>query len=119
MFDFENLEVYNRAKELNHQVLRFLRLNKQVDYFLQDQLRRASISMVINLAEGSGRFTKPDRKNFYVISRGSVYECVSLLEIIRKEYNFEQRIHDYFYKQFEIVSKMLSALINSQKQSSS
>lgn len=39
--------------------------------------------MVINIAEGSGRYTKADKKNFYIISRGSVYECVSLFDIIK------------------------------------
>lgn len=115
MFDFENLEVYKRARDLNHVVIRFLKENKKIDYFLQDQLKRASISIVINLAEGSGKFSKPDKRNFYTIARGSVYECVAIIEIICMEYNFEKKIHDYFYGQFETVSKMLSGLINSQR----
>jgi four helix bundle protein len=44
--------------------------------FLSDQLNRAALSISANIAEGNGRFTKPDRKNFFGIARGSVQECV-------------------------------------------
>jgi four helix bundle protein len=74
MFDFENLDVYKKTKELNKEVLKFAKENKQIDSYLRDQLRRASISTVINIAEGSGKFSKADKKNFYIISRGSTYE---------------------------------------------
>jgi len=48
MFDFENLNVYKKSRELNKEVLGFLRENKRIDSYLRDQLRRASISIVIN-----------------------------------------------------------------------
>jgi four helix bundle protein len=115
MFDFENLEVYKKAKDLNKEVLAFLRENKQVDYYLRDQLKRASVSMVINIAEGSGKFTKADKRNFYVTSRGSVYECVSLLELILDENQLEKEKYYKFRQDFETISKMLFGLINSQK----
>ena len=38
-------------------------------YFLVDQLNRAALSVAANLAEGNGRFTKPDRKHFCTIAR--------------------------------------------------
>ncbi len=85
MFDFENLDVYKLAKKLNKEILRFLKENKQTDPYIRDQLKRASISIVINIAEGSGKFSKADKRNFYTIARGSVYECVSLVELIFEE----------------------------------
>lgn len=114
MFDFENLDVYKKAKELNKEVLRFLKENKHIDSYLRDQLRRASISMVINIAEGSGKFSKADKKNFYTIARGSVYECVSLFGIIFGENQIDRISFNNFYQKFEIISKMLLGLINSQ-----
>ncbi|MDP9175671.1 MAG: four helix bundle protein [Planctomycetota bacterium] len=39
------------------------------------------MSSATNLAEGNGRFTKPDRKNFFTIARGSAQECVPLIDI--------------------------------------
>jgi four helix bundle protein len=114
MFDFEKLEVYKKAKKLNHEVLKFLRENKLLDNYLRDQLKRASISIIINIAEGSGKFSKADKRNFYTISRGSVYECVSLLEIILDESQIEKAQFEYFKKQYEEISKMLLGLIRSQ-----
>jgi four helix bundle protein len=114
MFDFENLEVYKKAKALNKEILVFLRDNKQLDSFIRDQLKRASISIVLNIAEGSGKFSKPDKSNFYTISRGSVYECVSLLEIIADDNSIEPKRFDYFKSQYETISKMLMGLIKSQ-----
>ena len=114
MFDFEKLEVYKKAKDLNKEILKFLRENKLLDNYIRDQLKRASISIVINIAEGSGKFSQADKRNFYTISRGSVYECVSLLEIIVDEGLIERTKHDYFKGKFETISKMLLGLIKSQ-----
>lgn len=115
MFDFEKLEVYKKSKELNKEILRFLKENRNIDSFLRDQLRRASISIVINIAEGSGKYSKPDKKNFYTTARGSVYECVSLFEIILEENQITKENFDNFYQKYETISKMLLGLINSQK----
>jgi len=115
MFDFENLKVYKEAKELNKEILKFLKENKQIDSYLRDQLHRASISMVINIAEGSGKFSKADKRNFYTIARGSVYECTSLFEIIFEEKQINKSQFDSFYQELEAISKMLWGLINSQR----
>jgi len=115
MFDFEKLDVYKKAKDLNKKILKFLKNNKVIDSYVRDQLRRASISMVINIAEGSGKFSKADKRNFYTTSRGSVYECISLLEIILEEGQISQSEFQEFYNDFEEISKMLLSLINSQK----
>ena len=115
MFDFQNLDVYGKAKKLNKEVLNFLKENKQIDSYVRDQLKRASISIVINIAEGSGKFSKADKRNFYTIARGSVYECVSLLEIIIEDNQITKEKFNYFYSEFETISKMLLGLINSQR----
>jgi len=115
MFDFENLEVYKKAKKISKDILFWLKTNKAMDSYLKDQLRRASISLVINIAEGSGKFSKPDKRNFYTIARGSAYECVSLLEIAQETGSINADLFQKYYNEFETVSKMLLGLINSQK----
>ncbi len=115
MFDFENLDVYKKAKELNKDILRFFKENRQTDHYVRDQLKRASKSIIINIAEGSGKFSKADKRNFYTISRGSTYECVSLLELIFDENQIDRERFNDFYQKLEILSKMLLGLINSQK----
>ena len=53
MFDFEKLDVYVKAKTNNKSVTTFL-LAKKLDRVTNDQLRRASFSIMLNIAEGSG-----------------------------------------------------------------
>ena len=115
MFDFEKLNVYQEAKEINKEALSFLRKTSDIDSYIKNQWRSASISSVINIAEGSGKFSKADKRNFYTISRGSVYESVSLIDLIHEEGQMKDEQYQYFYNRYEKLSKMLLGLINSQK----
>lgn len=111
MFDFQNLEVYQRAKQLNKNILKFCREEKSLHFYIANQLSRASVSIVINIAEGSGKMTHKSEKNFYRIARGSVYECVSLFEIILEKRSIAQKQFDTYYNELETLSKMLFKLI--------
>lgn len=110
MFDFEKLLAYQKAKEVNRKIQKVLAV-KSMNLFIRDQLYRASISMVINIAEGTGRFSKLDRKNYYVISRGSLYECASLLELLADEKIINEKILEKLKSDLEEVSRLLSGLI--------
>ena len=50
---------------------------------LRAQLDRASVSIVLNIAEGSGRFTPADKAHFYLIGRGSAMECLAALSLLQ------------------------------------
>ena len=111
-FMFENLEVYQKAVDLAEKVINLTDEFPKGYYFLTDQLNRASLSIATNIAEGNGRFTKGDRRNFFIIARGSVQECVPLLEIAkRKQFISDVKLSDLL-NQLEIISKMISGLIN-------
>lgn len=84
MFDFEKLTVYQKSKTFNSKIRTFVK-EARLDPTTKDQLRRASFSIVLNLAEGSGRFTKPDRRNFFAIARSSIFECVAILDVLNDE----------------------------------
>jgi four helix bundle protein len=85
-FLFEKLEVYQRAVNLAERVTVLTKsFLAQGHYHLVDQLRRASLSISLNIAEGNGRWHIKDRKNFWWIARGSVFECVPLLELCKRE----------------------------------
>ena len=88
MFDFEKLIVYQKAKGFNLATRTYLQ-NTKLDPSTADQLRRASLSIVLNIAEGSGRFSKPDRKNFFTISRSSIFECIAIYDVLKHEYLIE------------------------------
>ena len=110
MFDFEKLGIYKKAKNFNSDIRQFIKLTK-LDPTTKDQLRRASFSIVLNIAEGSGRFTKPDRRNFYIISRSSIFECIAILDVLRDEEVLDDNQYQKFYFQAEEISKILFAMI--------
>ncbi len=113
MYDFQNLLVYKKAKILNTKIYRLIRNNRNIDKYIESQLKRASISMVINIAEGSGKSSHKDQKNYYTIARASAYECVSLLEILIDLGVITDEKVSSMLSQFEEISKMLYGLINS------
>jgi four helix bundle protein len=114
MFDFEKLNVYNKAKAYNKKVSDFIR-NSDIDKTTNDQLRRASFSIMLNIAEGSGRFTNPDKRNFYVIARGSAFECVAIFDYLKDVKIIDKYHYNLFYSDLEELSKMLFALIKGLK----
>ena len=47
---------------------------------MAEQLRRASLSIPLKIAEGSGKSTGPDQRRFYTIARGSAMECAAIID---------------------------------------
>lgn len=111
-FMFENLQVYQKAIDLADRVAALTEKFPRGYYFLVDQLNRATLSIATNLAEGNGRFTKADRKNFFTIARGSVQECVPLLEVARRRGLLDDATNSRLREELEVVAKMISGLIN-------
>jgi len=78
--NFRQLDVYQIA-------VRFLPLAAAIADSLPpryaviaDQLRRASLSIPLNIAEGSGKSTGPDQRRFYTMARGSAMECAAIVD---------------------------------------
>ena len=115
MFDFENLIVYQKAKAFNRAVQE-LQAGQNFDKSVRDQLRRASLSIQLNIAEGSGKFTSSDRCKFLIIARGSVYESISLLESLLDEKQIDAAVYREFYGKGEEISKILFAMIRNLKE---
>jgi len=110
-FMFENLEVYQKAIDFAEEITNLTEKFPRGYYFLTDQLNRAALSIATNLAEGNGRFTKADRKNFFIISRGSVQECIPLLELARRKKFISKQTVAGLRSNLEIIAKMISGLI--------
>lgn len=84
MLDHEGLDVYQLA-------LDFLVIaNTVIEGFprgrshLADQFTRASLSIVLNIAEGAGKHSKPDKRRYYLIARGSATESAALLDVCHR-----------------------------------
>ena len=111
MLDFQKLEVYQKARKMHEKVLLFLKENKKVPLKLNDQVSRAALSVMLNIAEGSGRFTKPDKKHYYAQARGSAFESLACLEACFDLGHLDDGDLRIFQNEYEDISKMLFAMI--------
>jgi four helix bundle protein len=112
MFKFQLLNVWIKSKEYSkHLFLIANGLPSNYRFSFTDQLVRAGLSITNNIAEGTGRMTKPEQRNFYNMAKGSVYETVNIL-IVLSEAGFveSEKLEDLINKADEI-SKMLTGLI--------
>ena len=82
-----------------------------MDAVTKNQLRRAPLSIVLNIAEGTSRFSKPDRKNFCVIARDSLFECVAIFDVLKDDGQLSIDEFNRLYTLSEEISKMLFAMI--------
>lgn len=111
MFDFENLVVYKKSKIFHRNVNDLIFRIERLDSVTKNQLRRAALSVVLNIAEGSSRFSKPDRRNYSVISRGSIFECVAIMDILKDTGLLSAQDFYQLYSQAEEISKILFTMI--------
>ena len=80
LLDHERLDCFQVALEFVAMVPALTQASRAA---LRDQLERAAASTCLNLAEGCGRRTRPDRLHFFSIAQGSAMECAAALDILR------------------------------------
>jgi four helix bundle protein len=116
IFGFENLDVWREAMDFAKRLYEATEGFPTTEQFgLTSQLRRASISISTNIAEGKGRFHKKEFVQFLYISRGSLYETITLIKLAQGLRFFGQDVHDELVKKAELILSKLSGLINSLK----
>jgi len=113
MKNFENLDVWIRAKDLAVEVCRAVSACRNLGF--QDQIMRSSISVPSNIAEGAERNGKKEFIYFLGIAKGSLGELRTQL-IIGKELGcFDISSSEMWIKESRELSKMIYGLINSLK----
>lgn len=110
MFDFQKLEVYKKSKVF-HVACKNIIQNYKLDRYVNDQLGRASFSVPLNIAEGSGKFSKKDRKNYFTTARASLFECIAVLDILSDEGKVAQFEIDQLMKNGDELSRILYSMI--------
>jgi four helix bundle protein len=81
IFSHENLNVYKQALnfiEFTNKIF----VNSTTIISAYHQLDKASTSIPLNIAEGTGRFTNKDKSHYYDIARGSALECSACLDVL-------------------------------------
>ena len=112
MFDHEKLNVYQEA-------LGFVSWSEAVldratkSKSLCDQLDRAGTSILLNIAEGNGRFTAADRCRFFDMARGSALECAACLDLLAVKKQIAKGEAEHGKAMLQKIVAMLVGLIRS------
>ena len=115
MKNYKSLHVYKYAVTCNVEVIQLVQQQRELPFSHKDQLTRASLSIALNIAEGMGRSTPKDQSHFLTISRGSVYECLALVEILTHARFISSAQSERWSAQLESIAKILYTLIQKRK----
>lgn len=112
-FNFEKLDVYQEALVLANQVYKITKSFPRDEIFgMTNQIRRATVSIPSNIAEGSSR-GKKEFVHFLNMAVGSAYECVPLLEISKKQNYVPNELFSELIDNLHRISAKINALKNS------
>lgn len=106
---FEDIIAWQKAKELSVNIYKTFDLSK--DYGFREQIQRASISVMNNIAEGFERKSNNEFKHFLFIAKGSCAEVRSMLIVASELNKIDSQQFKYLFNLSEEISKMLSGLI--------
>ena len=108
-FGYEDLDVWNKAVEFAVEVIELVEniSTHRKHYRLLEQVEASSASISMNIAEGKGRFSKKEFVQYLYISRGSLYETMTLLEIFRRK----KWISEKGYSKVEIDGKQIASML--------
>ena len=111
MFNFEKLEVWHKAVAFADLIYRLTRGFPSEERFgLTNQMRRSSVSIASNLAEGSSRLSRNDHARFVEIATGSLFECVAQAAIARNQGFLSEADFQSIYQAAAEQGRMLSGL---------
>jgi four helix bundle protein len=109
---FEDIESWKKARILTGQIYDLTsngRFSK--DFALRDQIRRASISIMLNIAEGFGRRTDKEFSQFLFIALGSIAEVQSALYIALDQHYIAEPKFQELYNRSSEVARLISGFI--------
>ena len=104
-FRFLDFNVYKDAKVFYNQTIKTINtFNKKFDY-LTLQLKRCSLSVILNIAEGSAKKSDKDFNRYIENSLGSINESIACLEIILEHKLItKEKFKQLFYRQIKLLN---------------
>ncbi|MEI6400049.1 MAG: four helix bundle protein [bacterium] len=106
---FEDIIAWQKGKELTLAIYSIFKTSK--DFSFKNQIERASISIMNNIAEGFERRTNKELKNFLFIAKGSAGEVRSMLDMALELKYINQKDFEKTYNLTLEISKLLSGFI--------
>jgi four helix bundle protein len=109
MFSFQKLDVYRCSIELLSSIEAIASRAPKGYAAMGDQLRRASLSIPLNIAEGTGRAGR-DAKRFFRIARGSAFECAAIIDSFLAVQSLEAKDVANHLELLDRLAAMLTAM---------
>ena len=110
---YKELESYIKARELRIEISEIAKHFPSTEKFLlTNQIIRSSRSIKANIAEGYGRYTHTDTRNFFIIARGSATETMEHLTTAFDEKFITDETLRIFELKCETVIKLINGYIN-------
>lgn len=107
-FRFLEWQVYRDSKDLFSDVLRIVnKLPREYRFDLGGQIVRSGFSIMLNIAEGSGKATDKDFNRYLDISLGSLYELVASLDILRDNKIITEKEFQSLFNKSSTISDQL------------
>jgi four helix bundle protein len=116
-FDHERLDVYRVSLDflvLADCVAQHLPRGRS---HLRDQLSRASTSIVLNIAEGAGKYSGGDKRRYYLSASGSATECAAILDVCQRLHAVDDATHAAGKQLLDRIVAMLVKLAKAQERS--
>ena len=108
---FEDLNAWKEARKLNSMTYKLTQRLLKTDYDLAQQMRRCTISVMANIAEGFGRYTFKDKRQFFTMARASISELKSHSYATIDLGCFTKEEFQQIYNQSEAVGRLISGMI--------
>ncbi len=109
---FEDIEAWQKARELTRQIYTVTNDGAFArDFGLQDQIRRASVSIMSNIAEGFGRGGNKEFKQFLSAAKGSASEVQAQLYVALDAGYINQDQFEKLYSETETTARMIAGLL--------
>lgn len=107
-FRFLEWNVYRESKELLSLILKIVnKLPKEYRFELGSQIVRSVFSIVLNIAEGSGKNSDKEMNRFFEISLGSIYETLAAADVLKDNKLINDKEFDMIYKTLNSISSQL------------
>ena len=111
-FSYQNLDVYKLSMQLTYDVYQIVSTFPDFEKFgLSSQLRRASVSVPSNIAEGSGRQYQKEFVQFLFLAKGSLREVITQLELSKMLGYIDDELFSQTQDSADRLHKMLNRLI--------
>jgi four helix bundle protein len=107
MLHCQKLDVYRRSVDFATVSADVIKSIPRGNAELRRQLRRASFSITLNIAEGAGRTNRADAARHYAIARGSATECVGVLDWLQA---YEAIGDENYRRGMELLERIVAML---------